>query len=162
MLQKIHNFTQKTENGIFKKKIHPEYDYIMNFDGCSKGNPGLAGCGAVIYYLGKEIWSDSFFVGNNVTNNYSEYAGLTLGLQHAKKLEIKKIKILGDSQLVINHMKKIYKCNSPNLIELYDAAKELEKYFEVIEYDHIYRNQNKRADQLSNIAVENYLKVNAL
>jgi ribonuclease HI len=161
MLPKINNFTQKKETTPFKKKIYPEYDYVMKFDGCSKGNPGLAGCGAVIYRLGKEIWSDCLFVGEKVTNNYAEYAGLILGLQNARKLEIKKIKIQGDSQLVINHMKGIYKCNSSNIIELYDSANELDQYFENIEYEHIYRNENKRADHLSNMAVENYLKVNA-
>ena len=30
-------------------KIAPGCDYVLRFDGCSKGNPGLAGCGAVIY-----------------------------------------------------------------------------------------------------------------
>ena len=30
-------------------KIFPIVPHIMNFDGCSKGNPGLAGIGAVIY-----------------------------------------------------------------------------------------------------------------
>jgi ribonuclease HI len=49
-----------------------------------------------------------------------------------------------------------YKCSSPNLIELYEKAKELESKFDKIHYQHIFRNMNKRADELSNIAVENY------
>jgi ribonuclease HI len=36
--------------------------YEMYFDGCSKGNPGLSGAGAVIYKNGQEIWSNSYFV----------------------------------------------------------------------------------------------------
>jgi hypothetical protein len=54
-------------------------------------------------------------------------------------------------------MKGTYKCKSINLIELYDKAKELERHFDCIEYKHVLRNKNKRADELSNIAVEKYL-----
>ena len=162
MLPKINQFTKKIDINLFHKKVYPEYEYVMNFDGCSKGNPGLAGCGAVIYHFGKEIWSNSFFVGENATNNQAEYAGLILGFQQAKELGIKKIKVNGDSQLIINHMKGIYQCRSNKMIDLYHNAKELEKCFENIEYQHIYRNENKRADELSNIPVERYLKSKAL
>ena len=129
------------------------YDYKLNFDGCSKGNPGLAGAGAVIYHLDKEIWFDTLLVGEKCTNNHAEYAGLLLGLEQAKALNIKCIKIEGDSQLVINHMKGIYKCKSDNLLPLYKKAKELETFFDKIDYIHVLRNQNKRADELSNIAI---------
>lgn len=158
MLTKIDGFMKKTETGIFKKKIFPEYDHKMNFDGCSKGNPGLAGAGAVIYHHGKEIWSDSFFVGEMFTNNHAEYAGLILGLQQAKELGIKNLLVEGDSLLVINHMNETYKCRSDNLIELYQKAKELESYFNSIKYEHVLRNKNKRADELSNVAVGKFLQ----
>ena len=35
-------------------KIFPEIEYKLQFDGCSKKNPGLAGAGAVIYHYNKE------------------------------------------------------------------------------------------------------------
>lgn len=144
---------------ILPPKIYPEIGFTMNFDGCSKGNPGLGGAGAVIYYNNEEIWSGSFFVGENATNNHAEYAGLILGLQQAKELQINSLLVKGDSQLVINHMIGIYSCKSPNLIELYLKAKELEKNFDIINYEHVLRNLNKRADELSNIALEDYLKM---
>ena len=161
MLPKIDTYFKKNESTKIGK-IFPEYDYIMNFDGCSKGNPGLSGAGAVIYHFDKEIWSECFLVGENSTNNHAEYAGLILGLMKAKELNIKHLKVQGDSMLVINHMKGLYKCRANNLIELYEKAKELEKYFENIEYCHVFRNKNKRADELSNIAIENYLDEEAL
>ena len=77
-------------------------------------------------------------------------------------MDIKILKVEGDSQLVINHMKGIYKCKSVNLLELYDKAKELEKFFEKIDYSHVLRNENKRADELSNIAVNNYSQNNII
>jgi ribonuclease HI len=161
MLPKIDNTFLKKEGIIASRKIYPEYDYKLNFDGCCKGNPGLAGCGAVLYNFDKEIWSNHFFVGENATNNHAEYAGLILGLQQAKEFGIKNLNVEGDSQLVINHMKGVYKCRSPNLIELYNKAKELESSFDSIEYIHVLRNMNKRADELSNISVEEYLKTHA-
>jgi ribonuclease HI len=165
MLPKINDyFIKNGEKGKTPAsiKIYPEFDYKMNFDGCSKGNPGLAGAGAVIYHFDKEYWSDSFFVGEMFTNNHAEYAGLILGLQKAKALGIKRLRVEGDSLLVINHLKGIYKCKSINLIELYEKARELETHFEQIEYVHVFRNKNKRADELSNIAIEDYLEENAI
>jgi ribonuclease HI len=131
----------------------------MNFDGCSKGNPGLSGAGAVIYCLNDEIWSGSLFVGKNATNNQSEYTGLIFGLQQAIDMNIKTLLVKGDSQLVINQMTGRYKCNSENIIELYERAKDLEKNFEKIYYLHVLRNINKRADQLSNEAIKDYINV---
>lgn len=161
MLPKIDKIFLKNESNQKQRKIFPEYDYKLQFDGCSKNNPGLAGAGAVIYRFGKEIWSDKLFIGENETNNYAEYSGLILGLQKAKELNIKNIKVEGDSQLVINHMKDVYQCKSSNLVDLYEKAKNLESYFESIEYQHIYRNKNKRADELSNLSIENYLRMKA-
>lgn len=133
------------------------FEWKLNFDGCSKGNPGLAGAGAVIYHLNEEYYADYLFLGENYTNNHAEYGGLILGMQQAKSFGIKKLKVEGDSLLVINQMNGIYKCKSSNLAELYDKAKELEKAFVKIEYNHVFRNKNKRADTLSNMAIEEYI-----
>ncbi len=158
MLPTIDKFFKKSEDKYkHKQSEDTDVEYKMNFDGCSKNNPGLAGAGAVIYHFDKEIYAEDFFVGEMFTNNHAEYAGLILGLQQAKLLGIKNLKVEGDSLLIINQMKGIYKCKSINLIDLYDKAKELEKYFDYIEYNHVLRNKNKRADELSNIAVEKYL-----
>ena len=54
-------------------KVYPELDYKLQFDGCSKSNPGVSGAGAVIYKYNKEISSKIQFVGNNSTNNMAEY-----------------------------------------------------------------------------------------
>lgn len=163
MLPKIDNYLTKTttkDKSSSSKKIFMDFEYRMQFDGCSKGNPGLAGSGAVIYKLDNELWAESFFVGKMFTNNHAEYAGLILGLQQAKALGITQLKVEGDSLLVINQMKGLYKCKAINLIDLYDKAKELESHFEIIEYEHVFRNRNKRSDELSNIAIHKYLEGN--
>lgn len=152
MLPYIKSTTYKESKYVDTKIV--DSDYLLQFDGCSKGNPGVAGAGAVIYYLGKEHWSAASFVGDSFTNNYAEYCGLIVGLKSAIRMGIKRLKVEGDSMLVINHMKGVYKCKSDNLLKLYDEAKELERQFDEITYAHIYRTNNKRADELSNIAIE--------
>lgn len=162
MLPKIDGIFKKFDDKKRPEKIYPEFDFKLMFDGGSRGNPGLSGAGAVIYHFDKEIWFGNLFIGENATNNHAEYAGLILGLEQAIALNIKNLKIEGDSLLVINHMKSIFKCRSDNLIELYNKAKELESYFEIIEFNHILRNKNKRADHLANIAIDKYLEENSV
>ena len=53
-------------------KIYPQVNHVLNFDGCSKGNPGKAGIGAVIYFQEQELWSGYKYVGTK-TNNEAEY-----------------------------------------------------------------------------------------
>lgn len=142
---------------LFVPKIYPEYEYKLNFDGCSKGNPGSSGAGAVLYKNGEEIWSNNFYIGENYTNNYAEYMGLIIGLTEANIRNIKHLQVEGDSLLVINHMKGIYACRSKNLIDLYEEAKRLSSMFEVIEFVHVLRHHNTRADELSNIAIQNHV-----
>ena len=47
--------------------------YTLYFDGCSKGNPGKAGAGYVIYKGNDEIAYKSVYVGDKETNNKAEY-----------------------------------------------------------------------------------------
>ena len=130
-------------------------EYVLRFDGGSRGNPGTSGCGAVIYHNNKEIWADCLYLGSKQTNNYAEYSGLILGLEQALKMDITNILVEGDSLLVINQLTNKYKCKSDNLIPLNANAFNLAKQFEGIEFHHILRNKNKRADELSNKAMDN-------
>lgn len=126
----------------------------LRFDGASKGNPGLSGAGAVIYEEDKEIWTEAHFIGNDRTNNEAEYIGLILGLRKAIELNIKDLLVEGDSMLIIKQMNGEYKVTSDRLEPLHKTAKSLESQFDKIFYNHIYRKDNKRADELANIAIK--------
>jgi ribonuclease HI len=139
-------------NSKKEAKIYPSTEYTMNFDGASKGNPGLSGAGAVIYKNGEEIWSSCKFIGYK-TNNQAEYSALILGLKGALTLNIKCLSVLGDSLLVINQVNNIYKVKSVCLHDLYKEAQSLKTEFDFIEFNHVYREYNKRADELSNLAL---------
>lgn len=72
----------------------------LEFDGASKGNPGLAGAGAVLHAGdGSMVFRLREGVGV-ATNNVAEYRGLILGLKYAIEKGFKHIKVQGDSKLV--------------------------------------------------------------
>ena len=151
MQSKIDHLFKKAskENTIDSKET-----YTLYFDGCSKGNPGIAGSGSVIYKNDIEIWGDSTFVGHKETNNMAEYMGLIIGLDQAIKMRISNLQVFGDSELVIKQMKGIYKVKSINMKTLHTKATELSRQIPEISYTHVYREYNVRADELSNIALQ--------
>ena len=125
----------------------------LYFDGCSKGNPGPSGAGALIKN-DNDIWSGCEYVGNT-TNNVAEYKGLILGLKQLKFLNINKVIVKGDSMLIINHMTGKYKVNAPHLLELYNEAKEIIKDIDVT-FHYIPRSQNTDADKLANEGLKHH------
>ena len=127
--------------------------YTLFFDGCSKGNPGKAGAGAVLYMNDIEIWHKAYYISDKQTNNYAEYMGLIIGLEEVVKQKLTSLQVKGDSLLVIRQMKGEYKVNSQNILELYKKAISLSKKIKHIEFMHVYRKDNKRADALSNDAL---------
>ncbi len=124
--------------------------YKLAFDGCSKGNPGRAGAGAVIYEGAKEVWADARYVGDRETNNVAEYTGLIMGLHEALRRGITRLLVQGDSELIIKQMKGEYAVKSENIRSYYETAKGLAQQFKWVEFRHVYRAHNKRADELSN------------
>ena len=100
-------------------------NYTLMFDGGSRGNPGICGCGFVIYMNDELISQDSCVISENNTNNYAEYMALILGLTKAKELNIKKLSVKGESKLVINQVTNKFNVKSENLKDLYAEAKML-------------------------------------
>lgn len=143
-------------SAILQKNVQiiPKIEFLLRFDGCSKGNPGKAAAGAVIYQNEQEIWTGSRLVGCNQTNNYAEYMGLIMGLNKAIELNITDLHVEGDSMLVIKQMTGKNKVNSPNLIELHKLAMQMKSRFQTITFEHIYRDKNIRADELCNIEIK--------
>ena len=123
--------------------------YELYFDGGAVPNPGVGGAGAVLYKDKTETHAISVFVGENETNNTCEYTGLIKGLELAIENKITDLKIKGDSQLVIKQMKGEYQVKAENLKTLHQKANELASKLNKIEYIHIKREFNKRADELA-------------
>jgi len=129
--------------------------YILQFDGGSRGNPGIAGAGMVIYNeSGREVWYGRHFVGDSMTNNVAEYSGLLIGLQCARILGAEHIVVQGDSDLVVKQIRGEYRCKSKLLLPYHHAARQLVSQFQSFEIRHIPRAQNGRADNLANEAMD--------
>ena len=136
--------------------ISPDKTYVLRFDGGSRGNPGTAGCGMVLYDTndGAEIWSGYQYLGEENTNNEAEYMGLITGLQCARSLGIQNIVVQGDSQLILRQLEGRYKVKSPNLKVYYEEALSVSREFTSFETSHIERARNARADELANLAMD--------
>ncbi len=126
-------------------------EILMYFDGASKGNPGPSGA-AFWINDGSTSHGGYKFLGNQ-TNNVAEYSGLILGLKSLEKYNKLSIKVHGDSKLVIEQMKGKWQVKALNLIPLWNEARELIEEFECIEFIHIDRSLNSKADALANMAV---------
>lgn len=138
------------------------------FDGASRGNPGLAGAGYVIYYYPtndeRYIVSEfSKFLGT-ATNNIAEYSAVVYALtelativdQQKNNWDLTKIDIYGDSLLVINQLNGTWKVRNKNIKQKWNDAKTLIESPPLstmeINFMHVLRNLNKEADKLANDA----------
>ena len=134
----------------------------LSFDGATHGsNPSQSGgAGWVIvdtYNNSEIIASNADLTGDDfswaydgqVTSNRAEYMGLFRGLQAAKQQGICRLKVEGDSEVVIFHMTGRYQVRDDNLRPLYDMCVGVARGFQHIEYHHKYREYNKKADGLA-------------
>jgi ribonuclease HI len=123
-------------------------------DGAARGNPGPAGAGAVLVDPeGKVVARLGKFLGIQ-TNNQAEYMGLLLGLRHARGLKVRELEVLADSELLIRQLEGRYQVKSPTLRPLYEEASRLLKSFSRVKLQHVPREKNKAADEMSNRAID--------
>ncbi|MEC7925957.1 MAG: ribonuclease HI family protein [Actinomycetota bacterium] len=122
-------------------------------DGASRSNPGDASIGVSISLDGEEIHTISRKIGI-ATNNEAEYQALIDALNYCIENSIKEIEVFLDSNLVVEQVNKNFKVKAGNLKVLNSQVENMIKEFEYIEFKHVYREENKRADQLANMALD--------
>ena len=127
--------------------------YQLYCDGASRSNPGDASIGISILLDGKEVHTISKKIGI-ATNNEAEYQALIDGLNYCVDNSIKEIEVFLDSNLVVEQVNKNFKVKAGNLKVLNSKVDNLIQEFNFIEINHVYREENKRADQLANMALD--------
>ncbi len=127
--------------------------YQLFCDGASRSNPGDASIGVSILLDGKEVHTISKKIGI-ATNNEAEYQALIDGLNYCVDNSIKEIEVFLDSNLVVEQVNKNFKVKAGNLKVLNSKVDDLIQAFNFIEINHVYREENKRADQLANMALD--------
>lgn len=144
-----------SELEIIQPKLIIAVRWILHFDGGSRGNPGPSGVGAVILHplTGEIVSQVSKFIGHH-TCNEAEYIALIEGLKACISLDIKHVRVEGDSNLIISQMNKVWRVRKPALIKLHQQATDLLVHFEDITFRHIYREANTLADALATRAMD--------
>jgi ribonuclease HI len=128
--------------------------HTAHVDGGARGNPGPSGYGVAIQdAAGHPVAELSEYLGHH-TNNYAEYQGLIAALRYAADNQIKALKVISDSELMVRQMKGIYKVRHPELRKLYDEAQTLARRLEHFEIRHALREHNQTADRLANQAMD--------
>jgi ribonuclease HI len=123
-------------------------------DGAARGNPGEAGCGAVICDKnGAVIQELSRYLGH-ATNNVAEYEGLLMGLEALVKSGKKRIVVQSDSQLLVRQLNGEYRVKDEKLKILFQRAISLLHRFESYRILHVPREENQLADRLANKGID--------
>lgn len=130
---------------------------IIHADGGSRGNPGEAAYGFVIYdETRNKLYEEGRRIGKN-TNNVAEYSGVVAALKwirdNAKNTN--KVSFFLDSKLATEQLSGRYKVKNENLRNLFFTAKSIESQLKAtISYQHVRRELNKDADKMVNLALD--------
>ncbi|WP_062429526.1 bifunctional RNase H/acid phosphatase [Herbidospora daliensis] len=129
--------------------------YSIEADGGSRGNPGPAGYGAVVYAPDGEVVAEAAESIGVTTNNVAEYRGLIAGLTALSGLGLDgvPVEVRMDSKLVIEQMAGRWKIKNEGLRPLATEAAALARRFRVT-WTWIPRERNTHADALANEAMD--------
>lgn len=127
---------------------------VANIDGGARGNPGPAGYGVALEdESGRKVDSLHGYLGAQ-TNNFAEYSGLLAALEYALSNGYRSLKVRSDSELLVKQIKGEYKVRSEALLDIYREAKELIRKLDSFQIRHVFREQNREADRLANLAMD--------
>ena len=128
---------------------------IVEADGGSRGNPGIAAGGAVVIdeSTGEVLAEVGVFVGV-ATNNVAEYSGLLAGLTRARQIDADaSIHVRMDSKLVVEQMSGRWKIKHPDMRELALEAQSVIAG-STVTFEWIAREFNSRADAVANRSMD--------
>jgi ribonuclease HI len=120
------------------------FDGSLNLQGAGAGVTLTSPSGDVLKYVVRLDF--------RATNNMAEYEGLLAGLRAAAGMGIRRLLVLGDSQLVVNQVSKEYQCTDPQMDAYVREVRRMERHFDGLELRHVPRRDNTVADELSRVA----------
>lgn len=124
---------------------------IIEADGGSRGNPGIAASGSVIIdpATGEILAEVGRYLGR-ATNNVAEYTALVEGVRKAIELDPDaELHVRMDSKLVVEQMSGRWKIKHPDMAILAAEARAL-LIGTPVRFEWIPRLQNSRADAVAN------------
>jgi ribonuclease HI len=127
---------------------------VVNVDGGARGNPGPAAIAAVLATPVGEILEERSETIGPATNNVAEYRALALGIERARALGASEVDLIGDSELIVRQVRGQYRVKNAALRDLNARIREALDGFERWSIRHVRRDENERADQLVNEALD--------
>jgi len=135
--------------------------FTIHTDGGSRGNPGPSAIGIVIESKSGTLKKEySEFLGYDITNNEAEYQAVLFALKKLKALVGKEksahatIELYVDSELLERQLNGKFKVKDPEIQKLFLEVWNLKLDFGTVNTHHIYREKNKAADRLVNVALD--------
>jgi len=129
-------------------------EFVLYCDGASRGNPGSAAIGYVLFDgRGEEVVARGEAIGVT-TNNVAEYRALVQGLEAALEHGVAALRVRMDSELVVRQVLGRYRVRNLGLVPLHAAAVSLRARFPRFAIEHVPRAANARADALANAALD--------
>ena len=139
---------------LIKREVAPlptlKKKLTIYIDGASRGNPGPAGVGVIIYDEKKKIVDEICEYIGRTTNNVAEYRALLRALSQARSLGAETLTIYSDCELLVRQMAGEYRVKDKTLRHFYQGARANLKSFRKVNIRYIARKKNKRADRLAN------------
>ena len=135
---------------IFHAEDDKEELWKLYFDRAS--NALGHGIGAVLILLEGKYCPFTARLNFDCTNNVAEYEACIMGLQAPMDKKVKKMKVYGDSALVIYQLRGDWITHDSKLILYYQFVIEMIKYFEEIDFSHLPRKENQMVDALATLA----------
>jgi ribonuclease HI len=122
----------------------------MSFDGAySKSGNGV---GIVFKIPQSGIYPHAIRLEFPCTNNEAEYEALIQGMILALQMKVENMVVTGDSELVINHIKKKYRIKKEKIKHYAKRACELMDSFNSFNISFIPRDKNQKVDSLAVVA----------
>jgi probable phosphoglycerate mutase len=129
--------------------------FVVEADGGSRGNPGIAAGGAVVIdALTDEVLCVCGVYMGIATNNVAEYSGLIAGLEETRDRDPSAdVTVRMDSQLVVEQMSGRWRVSHPDMRVLAARARALVEGREVA-FEWVPRRENSRADAAANESMD--------
>ncbi len=133
-------------------------ELIIEADGGSRGNPGVAAGGSlVIDSATGEVLAEMGVYCGITTNNVAEYNGMIAGIRRAIAIDPNAVlHVRLDSKLVVEQMSGRWKIKHPGMAELAAQARAILTGTPV-SFEWIPRAENSRADRLANESMDKKL-----
>lgn len=122
-------------------------------DGASKGNPGRASVGIVIFLNKEEIYREGRYLGDNITCNVAEYEAMLLGLTRCVERGVRDLRVFADSSLTVGHLSKGWMVRAPHLESYVQRCRAQLARIPKLSFQWIPRKKNELADTIANEAI---------